>query len=72
MESKVASEGNATPKAPPSLIKKEVQLREPKTCRIFFSSPFGGMEEEREELTRKYFPQFQVRVIGLPRKGLLK
>ena len=35
------------------------KLQEPKTCRIFFSSPFGGMEEEREELTRKYFPQIQ-------------
>ncbi|XP_070180221.1 TPR repeat-containing protein DDB_G0287407-like isoform X2 [Littorina saxatilis] len=35
------------------------KLREPKTCRIFFSSPFGGMEEEREELTRKYFPHIQ-------------
>ncbi|KAL8608278.1 hypothetical protein ACOMHN_042145 [Nucella lapillus] len=33
------------------------KLQEPKTCRIFFSSPFGGMEEEREELTRKYFPR---------------
>ncbi|KAL3873137.1 hypothetical protein ACJMK2_036291 [Sinanodonta woodiana] len=33
------------------------KLKDPKTCRIFFSSPFNGMEEEREELTRKYFPQ---------------
>ncbi|XP_046575711.1 TPR repeat-containing protein DDB_G0287407-like [Haliotis rubra] len=33
------------------------KLKDPRTCRIFFSSPFGGMEEEREELTRKYFPQ---------------
>ncbi|KAK3086865.1 hypothetical protein FSP39_024606 [Pinctada imbricata] len=33
------------------------QLKDPRTCRIFFSSPFGGMEDEREELTRKYFPQ---------------
>ncbi|XP_064600811.1 TPR repeat-containing protein DDB_G0287407-like [Liolophura sinensis] len=32
-------------------------LKDPRTCRIFFSSPFGGMEGEREELTRKYFPQ---------------
>ena len=35
------------------------KLKDPKTLRVFFSSPFGGMEEEREELTRKYFPQFQ-------------
>ncbi|KAH9496124.1 hypothetical protein Btru_012115 [Bulinus truncatus] len=35
------------------------KLKDPKTLRLFFSSPFGGMEEEREELTRKYFPQFQ-------------
>ncbi|KAK3592936.1 hypothetical protein CHS0354_011736 [Potamilus streckersoni] len=33
------------------------KLKDPGTCRIFFSSPFNGMEEEREELTRKYFPQ---------------
>ena len=25
-----------------------------KTARVFFSSPFGGLEEEREELTKKY------------------
>ena len=24
---------------------------------MFFSSPFGGLEEEREELTKKYWPQ---------------
>lgn len=36
---------------------ESVKLKDPKTCRIFFSSPFGGMEEEREELTKKYFPQ---------------
>jgi hypothetical protein len=35
------------------------KLKELQTCRIFFSSPFGGMEDEREELTRKYFPQIQ-------------
>ncbi|XP_059157267.1 TPR repeat-containing protein DDB_G0287407-like [Physella acuta] len=34
------------------------KLKDPRTLRLFFSSPFGGMEEEREELTRKYFPQF--------------
>ncbi|XP_069113674.1 TPR repeat-containing protein DDB_G0287407-like [Argopecten irradians] len=32
------------------------KLKDPSTLRIFFSSPFGGMEEEREELTRRYFP----------------
>lgn len=37
----------------------ELKLKDPRTCRIFFSSPFGGMEGEREELTRKYFPQIQ-------------
>ena len=25
--------------------------------RVFFSSPFGGLEEEREELTKRYWPQ---------------
>lgn len=34
-------------------------LKDPRTCRIFFSSPFSGMEGEREELTRKYLPQIQ-------------
>ena len=34
-----------------------VKLRDRRVVKIFFSSPFGGMEEEREELTRKYFPQ---------------
>lgn len=28
-----------------------------KSARVFFSSPFGGLEEEREELTKKYWPQ---------------
>lgn len=26
---------------------------------MFFSSPFGGLELEREELTKKYWPQLQ-------------
>ncbi|EDO32345.1 predicted protein, partial [Nematostella vectensis] len=30
-----------------------------KTARVFFSSPFGGLEEEREELTKKYWPQLE-------------
>lgn len=34
-------------------------LKDKRTCRIFFSSPFGGMEYEREELTRRYFPRIQ-------------
>ena len=33
------------------------KLKDPRICKIFFSSPFGGMESEREELTRQYFPQ---------------
>ncbi|CAL1529408.1 unnamed protein product [Lymnaea stagnalis] len=41
------------------MANKKRQLKDPRTLRLFFSSPFGGMEEEREELTRKYFPQFQ-------------
>jgi len=32
------------------------QLKNPQVVKIFFSSPFGGMEEEREELTRRYWP----------------
>ncbi|CAB4040060.1 TPR repeat-containing DDB_G0287407-like, partial [Paramuricea clavata] len=30
-----------------------------KVIRVFFSSPFGGLELEREELTKKYWPQLQ-------------
>ncbi|KAK7481187.1 hypothetical protein BaRGS_00027620 [Batillaria attramentaria] len=37
------------------------QLKSPQTFRLFLSSPFRGMEGEREELTRKYFPQIQHR-----------
>ena len=37
---------------------KKVKLKDPSTLRVFFSSPFGGMEDERIELTRKYFPRF--------------
>ncbi|GFS15505.1 peptidase inhibitor 16 [Elysia marginata] len=46
------------PQKKPDLIVKR-KLKNAKTLRVFFSSPFGGMEEEREELTRKYFPHFQ-------------
>ena len=28
--------------------------------RVFFSSPFGGMEREREILTKQYFPELRV------------
>ncbi|GFN73711.1 tetratricopeptide repeat protein [Plakobranchus ocellatus] len=32
-------------------------LKESGTCRVFVSSPFGGFEEEREELVLKLFPK---------------
>ena len=35
------------------------KLKEPQICRVFFSSPFRGMEQERELLTKQYFPIFQ-------------
>ncbi|CAD5111484.1 DgyrCDS793 [Dimorphilus gyrociliatus] len=35
------------------------ELKEPKVLRIFFSSPFNGMEIEREELTKRYWPRIQ-------------
>ncbi len=35
------------------------QLKEPRVCRVFFSSPFRGMEAERELLTKQYFPTLQ-------------
>ncbi|KAL8601645.1 hypothetical protein ACOMHN_003911 [Nucella lapillus] len=37
------------------------QLKNSQTFRVFFSSPFKGLEEEREELTRKYIPEIQHR-----------
>lgn len=36
-----------------------MKLKNPQTFRVFFSSPFKGMEDEREELTRRYVPQIQ-------------
>lgn len=35
------------------------KLREARVCRVFFSSPFRGMEAERELLTKQYFPTLQ-------------
>ena len=35
------------------------RLKEPRVCRVFFSSPFRGMEAERELLTKQYFPTLQ-------------
>ena len=35
------------------------KLREARVCRVFFSSPFRGMETERELLTKQYFPTLQ-------------
>lgn len=42
-----------------SRIQKRREKLERKTARVFFSSPFGGLEEEREELTKKYWPQLE-------------
>ena len=36
-----------------------MQVKENGICRIFFSSPFRGLEVEREELTRRYWPQIK-------------
>lgn len=35
------------------------RLKEARVCRVFFSSPFRGMEAERELLTKQYFPTLQ-------------
>ena len=35
----------------------QYKLKDPRLCRVFVSSPFGGYEREREELVLKYFPQ---------------
>ena len=35
------------------------KLKDPHVCRVFFSSPFNGMEKEREALTSLYWPQIQ-------------
>lgn len=40
-----------------TLFSKANLKQQRKTARVFFSSPFGGLEEEREELTKKYWPQ---------------
>ena len=37
----------------------QMKLKDPHICRVFFSSPFNGLEEEREELTKIYWPQLQ-------------
>ncbi|KAL8596645.1 hypothetical protein ACOMHN_051974 [Nucella lapillus] len=33
------------------------KLKDARTCRVFVSSPFGGLEREREELVARYLPQ---------------
>ncbi|XP_005108051.2 TPR repeat-containing protein DDB_G0287407, partial [Aplysia californica] len=43
-----------TPKMAPV---SSYKLKDPRVCRVFVSSPFGGYEKEREELVLKYFPQ---------------
>ena len=40
-------------------VQQIMDLKEPGVCRIFFSSPFRGLETEREELTKKYWPQIK-------------
>ena len=37
----------------------QLKLKNPKICRVFFSSPFNGMEGEREALTKLYWPRIQ-------------
>ena len=37
----------------------EVDFKTPGVCRIFISSPFNGLEEEREELTKRHWPRIQ-------------
>ena len=39
--------------------KEKIKLKDPSVLRIFFSSPFKGMEAEREELTKRYFPAIE-------------
>ena len=39
--------------------KTKKKLKEARVCRVFFSSPFRGMEAERELLTKQYFPTLQ-------------
>ena len=34
-------------------------FRESNVCRIFISSPFRGLEDERDELSRHYWPRLQ-------------
>ena len=44
-------------------------LKEDSVCRVFFSSPFNGMEGERETLVKKYWPQLQVSMCGTLPQG---
>lgn len=37
----------------------DFQFKEPGILRIFFSSPFNGMEGERDEFTKKYWPRIR-------------
>ena len=37
--------------------RKPPVTREKYVVRVFFSSPFGGLEEERELLTKQYWPE---------------
>ena len=34
-------------------------LLDNQVCRVFFSSPFNGMQDERELLARRYWPRLQ-------------
>ena len=40
-----------------NIFQKANLRQQRKTARVFLSSPFGGLEEEREELTKKYWPK---------------
>ena len=37
--------------------RKAPLTKEKYVARVFFSSPFGGLEEERELLTKQYWPE---------------
>ena len=45
----------------------EVKLQDPRVVRVFISSPFNGMEKERDILTKFYWPKIEA---ALSEKGL--
>ena len=44
---------------PSEPAKSVPEFKDPQVCRIFMSSPFNGLEEEREILTKRHWPRIR-------------